>query len=304
MTTLVTGAFGHLGGHVATIAARHDSVILASRRTRQSNLGEVRCADLRDHATLAALVAGVDTIIHLASLNDVDSNRDPVRAHDVNVAGTGALIDAAERAGVRRFVYASTVQVYGDALHGTVTEASPVGESSPYARTHFQAEEVVRASTLEHVCLRLANGFGRPVDPAVNTWRLLVADLCKRAVTDGSLELRTHGRHERDFVPVSDLAAALVHFARLDRLAQPVVIIGSGTPTTLLHMAERIAGRAASFTTRSVRVSINDTDTSAAQRYLLDVSRMRASGFEPALDIDVAIDDLLALAADPFGVRS
>ncbi len=304
MTTLVTGAFGHLGGHVAAAVARFDSVVLSSRRERGSRLGEVRRADLLDASSLPALVAGVDTIVHLAALGDIESNTDPVRAAEVNVDGTRALVRAAKNAGVRRFVYASTVQVYGDALRGTVTETSPVGESAPYARTHLEAEEVVRASALDHVCLRLGNGFGRPVDPSVDTWRLLVADMCKRAVNDGQLALRSHGLHQRDFVPVTDLAAALAHFARFDGALPPVVIIGSGTPTTLRDMADRVADRAREKLARDMQVSTNEADESPPQRYQLDVSLMHECSFRPALDIDGTIDDLLALAIDTFGAPS
>lgn len=174
MTTLVTGAFGHLGGHVTAAVARHDGVILASRRHRGSELGDARCADLLDESSLRSLVDGVDTVVHLAALSDTESNADPAQAAKVNVDGTAALVRAAESAGVRRFIYASTVQVYGDALHGTVNEESPTGNSAPYASTHLAAERVVRRSTMEHSCLRLANGVGRPVDPAVDTWRLVV----------------------------------------------------------------------------------------------------------------------------------
>lgn len=304
MTTLVTGAFGHLGGHVAAAVAQFDTVVLASRSKRAATHGEVRRADLLDESSLPDLVAGVDTIVHLAALGDLESNADPVRATRVNVDGTRALVRAAENAGVRRFVYASTVQVYGDALHGTVTETSPVGESAPYAHTHLEAEIVVRASTLDHICLRLGNGFGRPVDPSVDTWRLLVADMCKRAVTDGRLALRSHGLHQRDFVPVTDLAAALAHFARFDGAPPPVVIIGSGTPTTLRDMADRVADRARVKLARDMQVSTNEADESPPQRYRLDVSLMHECGFSPALDIDGTIDDLLALALETFGTTS
>ena len=304
MTTLVTGAFGHLGGHVEAAVAQFDTVVLASRRERRAARGEVRRADLLDVTSLPALVADVDTIVHLAALGDVESNADPVRASKVNVDGTRALVRAAENAGVRRFIYASTVQVYGDALHGTVTETSPVGESAPYARTHFEAEAVVRASALEHVCLRLGNGFGRPVDPSVDTWHLVVADMCKRAVTDGKLALRSHGMHQRDFIPVTDLARALAHFARIDRPLPGVVIIGSGTPTTLRDMAERVAQRARVKLGRNMQVSTNGADDSPVQRYRLDVSLMHEYGFRPALDTDGTIDDLLALAIETFGTPS
>jgi nucleoside-diphosphate-sugar epimerase len=304
MTTLVTGAFGHLGGHVTSAVARHDTVILASRRDRDDTRGMVRRGDLLDESSLRPLVDGVDIVVHLAALSDTESTADPVLATKVNVEGTAALVRAAENAGVRRFIYASTVQVFGDALRGTVSEVSPTGKSGPYASTHLAAENVVRNSTMEHSCLRLANGFGRPVDPTVDTWRLLVADMCKRAVTDGHLELRSHGRHERDFVPVTDLAAALAHFARTADVLPPVVIIGSGRSTTLLDMAERVAARARMRLGRDMRVSTNPSDDSPAQTYRLDVSLMRGCGFRPALDIDTTIDDLLDLALDSFGGRS
>jgi UDP-glucose 4-epimerase len=80
--------------------------------------------DLTNDREVRAACEGMDTIIHLAALNEHESLADPMGALLVNGAGTLKLLEAAIAEGVRRVIYFSTAHVYGSPLIGRITEAT------------------------------------------------------------------------------------------------------------------------------------------------------------------------------------
>jgi dihydroflavonol-4-reductase len=107
---------------------------------------EVVFGDLDDRAALDALVAGADTVFHLAARMAKD---DPEASHRVNVLGTEHVARAARAAGVRRFVHVSSISVYAATPHdGEITEAvvpQCVDRLNPYSATKYRSELALRA---------------------------------------------------------------------------------------------------------------------------------------------------------------
>jgi nucleoside-diphosphate-sugar epimerase len=145
---LVTGARGMLGGAVArALADRGDTVTVLQRGASGLPFPEVRL-DLGDPAApLADAVDGHDAVVHLAAKVDVVG---PWREYlRTNVAGTRALVSAARRAGVGRFVHVSSPSVAhaGSALVGRpATIADPARARGHYARSKALAELIALAA--------------------------------------------------------------------------------------------------------------------------------------------------------------
>jgi dihydroflavonol-4-reductase len=144
---LVTGASGFLGWHVAhTLTARGHKVRALVRSTSKLQDLDVEAVtgDLRDPASLARAVAGCKLVFHVAADYRLWS-RHPQELYDSNVGGTRNLLTAAQKAGVERFVYTSTVGCIGVPLGGIGDEDQPcrIEEmSGDYKRSKFQAEQV------------------------------------------------------------------------------------------------------------------------------------------------------------------
>ncbi|MDE2027105.1 MAG: SDR family oxidoreductase, partial [Candidatus Omnitrophica bacterium] len=146
---LITGGFGYLGGRIAIDVARRTSwqICLASRRNLEVPpwLPEAQTVtfDLSKPEGFEAVLKGVQAVVHLAAINEGESRRFPEKAVETNTIGTLRLLDAAVGMGVERFIYFSTVHIYGSPLAGCITERSLPRPMDPYAITHHAAEEFV-----------------------------------------------------------------------------------------------------------------------------------------------------------------
>jgi nucleoside-diphosphate-sugar epimerase len=142
VTVLVTGASGFLGRAVAAeLVARGHSVRTLQRRASGVDGVTDILGSVTDPVRIARAVDGATAVVHLAAKVSLTGASQEFRA--VNVEGTRSLLDAAERAGVARFVYVSSPSVAygGSALAGVGAEpASPRHAQGDYARTKAEAE--------------------------------------------------------------------------------------------------------------------------------------------------------------------
>jgi nucleoside-diphosphate-sugar epimerase len=133
--------------------------------------------DICEPDVCAEAAADVEVIFHVAALPSVPrSMADPLGTHDANVNGTLHLLEAARRAGVRRFVYSSSSSAYGDTPALPKVESMEPLPRSPYAAAKLSGElyalAYARAGLLEAVALRYFNVFGPRQDPMDPTRRL------------------------------------------------------------------------------------------------------------------------------------
>lgn len=149
---LVTGASGFLGWHVARVLSERGLRVRAMARRPESVRdldAEVVTGDLRDAATLERAVAGCGVVFHVAADYRLWV-KNPDEMYEANVGGTRALLAAAERAGVERFVYTSTVGCIGFVEGGLGDETTPVSlaeMTGHYKRSKYLAEqEALRAA--------------------------------------------------------------------------------------------------------------------------------------------------------------
>ena len=307
---LVTGGLGYVGGRVARalLGARHPLTLLGRRPPERvpawaAAARVVRC-DLADPAAdLAAHLHDVDTIVHLAALNEIDSGRDPVAALEVNGVASLRLLRAAATAGVRRFVYFSTAHVYGAPLVGRLDEQSLARPRHPYAITHRVTEDFVLAAhdsgTLQGLVLRLSNGTGAPADHGTDRWTLLGNDLCRQAVRDRALVLRSSGLQPRDFIGLDEVARAVEHFLARDDWGDGLFNLGLGRSALVWDMVRLIAARCQAvlgFTPIITRPDPQPGEVAPVLDYRVD--KLMAAGFVPRDTLADEVDATLRLCAE------
>ncbi len=193
---------------------------------------ELQRGDVRDSETVAAAVNGMDAVVHLAAIvGDPACARDPEVARSTNLDASLSLIKAAQKAGVSRFIFASTCSNYGrmDDPSVLVDENSDLRPISLYAETKVAVEQELLAAAADNgLCatpLRLATVFGvsprMRFDLTVNEFAMELA-MQHRLVVFGE-------RFWRPYVHVRDVARAVetVLEAPRDRVAGRVFNVGA-----------------------------------------------------------------------------
>jgi nucleoside-diphosphate-sugar epimerase len=220
---LLTGNEGYIGTILVPLLwALDDEVIgLDSGLFRECTLKALRPVptirkDIRD--VKARDLDGVDAVMHLAGLsNDPLGDLNPQLTYEINHGATVRLAELAKRAGVRRFLYASSCSVYGAAGDETLTEDSPFNPVTPYAESKRRSEEDL-SRLADHafspVYLRAATAYG--VSPLLR-FDLAVNNLVAWAAATGRVYLKSLGTSWRPLVHIEDIARAYVVLLRAPR---------------------------------------------------------------------------------------
>lgn len=244
-----------MGGRIAVALSQSlgCKVRLGSRTVRQIPIeipeAEAVVINVRDPGSLSAAMKDVHAVIHLAAMNENDCAVNPNLAVQINTLGTLNTLQAAIAEGVNRFIYFSTAHVYGAPLLGNISEKTLPKPCHPYAITHRAAEDFILAEhtqkTIEGIVVRLSNGFGQPMHPGVDRWTLLVNDLCRQAVCDRRLVLRSSGLQQRDFITLTDIVRATEHLFSLSRKAitDGLFNLGGEASISVWEMTQLIAKR-------------------------------------------------------------
>ena len=151
MKAFVTGATGFVGSHVARVLAEQgaDLRLLVRSSSDPQNIAGLKAdrvvGDLRDPASFAKAVEGCEAVFHVAADYRLWV-RDPEQMYRSNVEGTRAILETAQKCGVRRVVYTSSVATVGFSSNGQpADEGSPVSLDrmiGPYKRSKFMAEQL------------------------------------------------------------------------------------------------------------------------------------------------------------------
>lgn len=182
-TVLVTGAGGGMGSVLVTelVQAGYRVRALVRNAPALSNPGTVEfvTGDVRDTRCARMATAGCDSVIHLAGKAHAidDDCVSDAEYQSVNVDGTKQLLDGAVAGGVQKFVFASSVKVFGEGTAGCVDERTPPAPRTPYARSKWMAEQLVasysHAGGLAAVSFRLPLVYG-PMHKG-NLYRMIAA---------------------------------------------------------------------------------------------------------------------------------
>ncbi len=307
---LITGGFGFVGGRLTRRLSEEHEVWVSSRKNVPDGIlrlhGNVRRIDHSLLLNPGLFPAFIDTVIHLAALNEGDCLKNPSEAIRVNVDETRMILENSITRGVSDFIYFSTAHIYGSPLHGKITEESLPVPTHPYAITHRSAEDFVVAASMQKrirgIVFRLSNSFGAPVSPHVDRWTLLANDLCRQAVEKGRLTLRSNGCQYRDFICLSDVEEVVAEIiARAKNPEHIIYNLGSGISMRVIEMTDMIIQTAVTVLNKNISLDL-PADVGPTQEPSLNysINRLLAEGYQIKNDVNLELERLLQYCAENF----
>jgi UDP-glucose 4-epimerase len=292
---VVTGGAGFLGSHLVErlLADGADVTVVddfrGGRREHlpdDADLAEIDIGASDAVAALAEVLPEGGDVYHLAADKYVD-NDEPIEQYETNTRMTCNVVEAAEAAGVERFVFTSSSTVYGEAPRPTPEDFAPLEPISAYGAGKLADEGLcsarAHAGAFDVWTFRFANVVGPRLRGAV------VPDFIEKLREDPStLEILGDGRQEKSYLTVGDCLDGMAHaVARAD---DPVNTFNLGTRTTT--SVDRIA----SIVAEELGVDPERTYTGGDRgwegdvpKMCLSIEKLSALGWEPEYSSDEAV---------------
>ena len=245
MRLLVTGGTGFIGSHLAEEGRRRGAEVIVFGLTdrpeekanaeRLSRIGaEVLSGSITDAELSRRAVRGATHVFHLAVAMR-EGGRSDEFFESINLDGTRHLLEAASVQRVQRFVYCSTIGIYGHRAPGTTREDSPLAPGNIYERTKVSAERLVQEFAdkcgLPAVVLRPADVYG-PRDQRL----LKLFD----GVSRGRFPLFGSGSGRRHMVYVDDVVSAFFRACEREEAVGESVIVAGPSSCTLRELLDEI----------------------------------------------------------------
>lgn len=299
MKVLITGGAGFIGSNFVRFMLKEHKdykIINLDKLTYAGNLENLRDiednpnytfikGDITDESLVDEIFSmGLDYVANFAAESHVDrSIEDPQIFLKTNVLGTGVLLRAAKKHGVRKFLQVSTDEVYGSlGSTGYFTEESPLQPNSPYSASKASADLLVRAYyktfQLPVNITRCSNNYGAYQFP-----EKLIPLMIINALHDRELPVYGDGLNVRDWLYVEDHCRALDMVLHKGKVGEVYNIGGSNERTNLeiVKLILKELGKPESLITFVKDRPGHD------RRYAIDASKIkRELGWEPQVNFE------------------
>jgi UDP-glucose 4-epimerase len=293
LISLVTGGAGFIGSHlVRALVLRGvevrvlDNLSSGSKANLEGLDVETHAEDICDKTAVIKAIEGVDSIFHLAAFVSVpESMIKPHDCYETNVIGSLNVLQAAQHAGVRRVVLASSAAVYGE-RDDIVSEDDSLYPVSPYAASKIAMEHLAQVFTrgydLETVCLRFFNVFGPRQSPD-SPYAAAIPRFTQDLIQKNQVTIQGDGKQTRDFVYVDDVVQGIIKASDVEDVTGEVFNLAGGKSISILELVDILHRffpevKESDFgPAREGDIRFSQADTTKAQQAL---------GYRPEVDVE------------------
>lgn len=296
---MITGGAGFIGSQLGYELSRQGRHVVLLDNMSTGNLdnlvvegqtfGEFVAADVRE-ANLVRHFDDVDTVFHFAGIAALPScQANPYDAYDVNTSGTASVLEAARRAGIRKFVFSSTSAVYENTDTACHAEHDLLSPNLVYAMTKYAAEQVCRAYAVNYgmdvIICRFFNVYGPHQDFKRKT-PPFTSYLARELVAGRQPILYNRSDAKRDYVHSTDVVRLLIKILKSQtRFDAETFNVASGeaysVPEICSLMCE-ISGKSIDPIYRSPEMFWDDYEVLFQGAYPLSRDRIRKEVYKEA----------------------
>lgn len=310
---LITGGCGYLGARLSKYLAESGYSISAFDNYNPSKynqwtslIEEIIIGDICDEVNITILAKKkFDAVIHLISLDHHRSEDNPNFVSSINVMPTWNLLDKLTKRGLKKFIYFSTIHVYGRIPNETITEEHIPLPQNAYGLTHLLSENICnyfnQKTETNCINVRLSNGYGSPVFKDSNCWWLVINDLCKAAFIENKIKLLSDGSPQRDFIHVSDICKAVEILIKLEdnELRKGTFHISTGNTFTILELAHTVKKVLRQRYNKRIPIYLPDGSISNfpnkfqnVKRFTIDNREIKKLGFQQKTNLTSGIEEI------------
>lgn len=299
---LLTGGSGFIGSYVAlSLLSRKAHVsVMDTHRPRIREVSFYR-ADVTKSSQIKRAFKDVFCVVHLAGALGVErTERNPVHTLSTNIEGTKVILEECIERGVKRIIFASSSEVYGEPRKLPTSEEDVTAPLSVYGISKLASEEYVKAYSLEygleHVILRYFNVYGPRQSTDFVIPRFVRAVLQKKPVP-----LIGSGSQVRSFVYVDDAAQATANAVFQRKLKREVINIGNDKEPIRIRELGRRIGMVCNVTPRFTTIPIKGTERARREIYRRVPSIEKARRllmFEPAISLTEGLRNVVDFVKD------
>ena len=309
---LIVGASGYLGARISYQLAKKGKNITALcfpdlpiDKEWCSLMKKVIVRDIRSNSVIDEITSEFyDSVIYLVSLNHHDSKKNPSFVNSINVIPVWELLNSFNNKNtVKKFIYFSTVQIYGKLDFKIINEDTKPQPQNQYALTHLMAENINnyynQISSINCVNVRLSNSYGSPVFKDCDCWWLVINELCKEVYYNKKIVLKSDGTPLRDFIHYEDILKSLEYLLddNLQKSDSNTYNISSENVLSILEIAQIIKTAYEKRYSKSIEIEIEKNgaskkNKSKKKKYKISNKKIRNLGFKPNLSIEDGINEM------------
>jgi UDP-glucuronate 4-epimerase len=242
MNVLLTGAAGLIGMSVrAALAEAGHKVIPIDVTSFDRPDPALHRLSFEDRAGLERLAdeANIDAIVHCAAISGpMMAKGEPLRLVAVNIDATAILLDLARRKAMKRFVFCSSISVYGDVGPGMITEGTPLRPTSVYGATKVACEQLIQGMGVEYGTSGVSLRIGRVYGPYRRA-NCHLKNLIENTEAARPTEIPCDPAFIYHYVYADDVAEAILVALEAPSLPQREYNVGSGEALTMPQLVAR-----------------------------------------------------------------
>ncbi len=236
----ITGGSGFIGTNVANaLKAKYEVVIFDRHKPKIDDIEFIK-GDIIDDSIKKAF-EDCDVVIHLAAAVGVKiTEEDPILTLNTNILGTKNVLEACKLNDVKKIIFASSSEVYGEPLKTPIEESDPAIPITGYGVSKIAAEEYVKAYAanfgLKYTILRFFNVYGSGQSNA-----FVIPEFVSNASKNNPILIHGSGSQIRSFCHISDISKGVS--LSIEKGDNEIINIGNANePITISELAKKIIG--------------------------------------------------------------